>query len=248
MAATNAITGLFSQLPQRLSALLFANAKPVHLAAGQVLFVAEDTGDGCYRIEKGLLKVSIVSGSGTERILAILAAGAIVGELAVLDGLPRSATVLALRDSELLFVSKAKFDQCANKHPELYQHLLTLLASRLRETNDVIAAESFLPLRGRVALTLIDLAEHFGESVAGDRIMIRHKFGQSDLAAMAGIARENVNRILADLKRRKLISRVSGYYCIENKAALEREIDAGRGLAPMQTVAKPAPTPITGGI
>jgi CRP/FNR family cyclic AMP-dependent transcriptional regulator len=235
MAATNAITGLFSQLPQRLSALLFANAKPVHLAADQVLFVAEDTGDGCYRIEKGLLKVSIASGSGTERILAILAAGAIVGELAVLDGLPRSATVLALRDSELLFVSKAKFDQCANKHPELYQHLLTLLASRLRETNDVIAAESFLPLRGRVALTLIDLAEHFGESVASDRIMIRHKFGQSDLAAMAGIARENVNRILADLKRRKLISRVSGYYCIENKSALQREIVAGRGLTPTET-------------
>jgi CRP/FNR family transcriptional regulator, cyclic AMP receptor protein len=167
----------------------------------------------------------------------------------VLDGLPRSATVLALRDSELLFVSKAKFDQCANKHPELYQHLLTLLASRLRETNDVIAAESLLPLRGRVALTLIDLAEHFGESVAGDRIMIRHKFGQSDLAAMAGIARENVNRILADLKRRKLISRVSGYYCIENKSALQREIDAGRGLAStgMPTVAKRAPTPITRG-
>jgi CRP/FNR family cyclic AMP-dependent transcriptional regulator len=84
-------------------------------------------------------------------------------------------------------------------------------------------------------LTLIDLAEHFGESVAGDRIMIRQKFGQSDLAAMAGIARENVNRILADLKRRKLISRVSGYYCIENKAALEREIDAGRRLTPTET-------------
>ena len=133
---------------------------------------------GCYWIENGLLKVSIVSGSGAESIIAILGAGAIVGELAVLDGLPRSATVLALRDSELLFVSKAKFDQCAHKHPELYQHLLTLLASRLRETNDVIAAESFLPLRGRVALTLMDLGEHFGERAEG-RIVIRHKFGQS---------------------------------------------------------------------
>ena len=98
-----------------------------------------------------------------------------------------------------------------------------LLASRLRETNDIVAAESFLPLRGRVALTLIELAEHFGESVGGDRIMIRQKFGQLDLAAMAGIARENVNRILSDWKRRKLISRISGYYCIENKQALEGE-------------------------
>ena len=225
MAATNPITGLFSALPQRLSAPLFANAKPVHLTADQVLFAADDPGDGCYRIEKGLVKISIASASGGERILAFLGPGAIVGELAVLDGLPRSATVLALRDSELLFVSKAKFHECAIKHPELYTHLLMLLASRLRDTNDVIAAESFLPLRGRVALTLVELAEHFGESVGGGRIMIRQKFGQSDLAAMAGIARENVNRILADWRRRKVISRISGYYCIEKKSALQREIE-----------------------
>lgn len=219
----NATIDLFSALPQRFSALLFAHAKAVHLVAGQVLFVADDPGDGCYRIESGLLKVSIVSASGAERILAILGPGAILGELAVLDGLPRSASVAALRDSNLLFVSKAKFDDCASKHPELYQHLLMLLASRLRDTNDVIAAESFLPLRGRVAATLLELAQHFGESAGGDRIMIRQKLGQPDLAAMAGIARENVSRILADWRRRKLVSRISGYYCLESKSALERE-------------------------
>jgi CRP/FNR family transcriptional regulator, cyclic AMP receptor protein len=98
-----------------------------------------------------------------------------------------------------------------------------LLASRLRDTNDVIAAESFLSLRGRVALILIDLAQHFGGSLGGDRIVIRQKLGRPDLAAMAGIARENVSRILVDWKRRKLISRISGYYCIESKSALERE-------------------------
>jgi CRP-like cAMP-binding protein len=219
----NATIDLFSALPQRFSAHLFANAKPVHLVAGQVLFVADDPGDGCYRIEKGLLKVSIVSGSGDERILAILGPGAIVGELAVLDGLARSASVVALRDSELLFVIKAKFDQYAHNHPELYQHLLMLLAARLRDTNDVIAAETFLPLRGRVAVTLLELAEHFGENVGQDRIMIRQKFKQPDLAAMAGIARENLNRILTDWKRRKLVSQISGCYCLESKSALERE-------------------------
>jgi CRP/FNR family transcriptional regulator, cyclic AMP receptor protein len=225
MAATNAVTDLFSALPQHLSAELFANAKAVHLAPEQVLFLAGDAGDGCYRIERGLLKVSMVSTSGAERILSILGPGAIVGELAVLDGLPRSASVLALRECELLFISKAKFDEYAKKNLELYHHLVTLLASRLRETNDVIAAESFLPLRGRVALTLLELAEHFGENVGAGRIVIRQKFGQSDLAAMAGIARENVNRILADWKRRKLISRISGYYCLESKSQLQREID-----------------------
>ena len=82
-----------------------------------------------------------------------------------------------------------------------------------------------MPLRGRVACTLLELAEHFGEDVGAGRIVIRQKFGQSDLAAMAGIARENVNRILADWKRRKLVSRISGYYCLESKSQLQREID-----------------------
>ena len=113
MPATNAITGLFSALPGHLSALLFANAKPVHLLPDQALFLTDDPGDGCYRIEKGLLKVTMVSPSGGERILAILGPRDIVGELAELDGLPRSASVLALRASEVLFVSRAKFYECS---------------------------------------------------------------------------------------------------------------------------------------
>ncbi len=166
-----------------------------------------------------------LSATGGERILAILGPGAIVGELAMLDGLPRSASVVAVRNSELYFVSRARFDECTRKSPEIYKHLVVLLASRLRETDDVIAAESFLPLKGRVALTLLELAEHFGDDVGGGRVVIRHKFGQSELAAMAGIARENVNRILADWKRRKLVSRLSGYYCLENRTKLEAEAD-----------------------
>src|SRR5262245_65764470 len=75
MAATNATTGLFSALPQRLSALLFGRGKPVQLAADQVLYLADDAGDGCYRVEKGLLKVSMLSASGVERILAIFGPG-----------------------------------------------------------------------------------------------------------------------------------------------------------------------------
>ena len=103
--------------------------------------------------------------------------------------------------------------------------MVTLLATRLRETDTVVAAGSFLPLKGRVASTLLELAEHFGQDVGSGRIVIRQKIGQSDIAAMAGIARENVSRILNDWKRRKLVSRLSGYYCLENKAQLEHEAE-----------------------
>ena len=82
-----------------LSAALFATARPHRLKADQMLFTAGDPGDGCYRVEQGLLKVSVVSPSGGERILAILGPGTLVGELAMIDAQPRSASVTAARDS-----------------------------------------------------------------------------------------------------------------------------------------------------
>src|SRR3954467_342864 len=216
-------SNLFSVFPESLAAKLFADAKPRKLAADEVLFVAGDPGDGCYWVEQGLLKVSMISPSGAERILAIVGPGGIVGELSTIDGLPRSASVAAVRDAELTFVSRAHFQAFAEGHPRVYKDLVALLASRLRDTDGVVAAGSFLPLKGRVARALLDLAEAFGQDVGQGRILIRQKVSQSDVAAMAGIARENVSRILNDWIRDKLVSRLSGYYCLENKAKLKRE-------------------------
>jgi len=217
-------TQLLSRLPAHLAADLFAGATPLKLAADRVLFLADDPGDSCYRVEVGLLKVTMVSRSGIERILSFIGPGGIVGELAILDGLPRSASVVAVRDSALSRLSRAEFDAFANGHPELYKSLITLLTQRLRETNVAVAAGSFLSLRGRVAHTLLELAYHFGRDVGSDRIVVQYKIGQGDLAAIAGIARENLSRILKDWERRKIVSRLSGYYCLENKSKLEREL------------------------
>jgi CRP/FNR family transcriptional regulator, cyclic AMP receptor protein len=216
---------LLSGLPEPLLGKLFEAAKPMRVRGDEVLFLAGDAGDGCYRVEDGLLKVTMVSRSGTERILAFLGPGHIVGELSIIDGLPRSASVVAVRPTSLSFLSRTVFEEFARKHPEIYKSLVTLLAARLRGTDGTIAVGSFLPVRGRVACTLLELAEDFGQDVGSGRIVIRQKIGQSDLAAMAGIARENVSRILNDWKRRKLISRLSGYYCLEDKAKLQSEAE-----------------------
>jgi CRP/FNR family transcriptional regulator, cyclic AMP receptor protein len=215
---------LLSGLPADLLTRLFANARPVRLAAGEILFRAGASDDGCSRVEDGLLKVTIVSSSGAERILAFLGQGAIVGELSIIDGLPRSATVMAVRDAKLSFLSRAEFEAFAGKYPEVYKSLVRLLAKRLRETDTTVAASSFLSLKGRVARTMLELAEHFGQEVGPGRIVIRQKIGQNDLAAMAGIARENVTRVINNWQRHKVLSRLSGYYCIENKAQLENQV------------------------
>jgi CRP/FNR family transcriptional regulator, cyclic AMP receptor protein len=214
---------LLAALPPELSQGLFGKARVLTLDADQVLFLAGDAGDSCYRVEDGLLKASVVAPAGGERILAIFGPGSLVGELSMIDGVPRSASVAALRPSKLSLISRATFDAYGRANPDLYRHVMTLLARRLRETNGALAATSFLPLKGRVARALMSLAEAFGNDVGGGRILIRQKVTQSDLAAMAGIARENVSRILKEWTDDKLVSRLAGYYCLEKKPAIERE-------------------------
>ena len=89
---------LLSQLPAYLTTDLFTSATRVKLAADRVLFLADDPGDSCYRVEDGLLKVTMVSRSGIERILSFISRGGIVGELAILDG---SRSAVKFRNSRL---------------------------------------------------------------------------------------------------------------------------------------------------
>ena len=214
-----------SVLPADFVAELFGSARAVPLARNKTLFLAGDPCDGCYRIVDGLLKVTAAAPSQRERILAILGPGALVGELSMIDGAPRSATVSAIRDSRLAFVPLAAFETFATANPEVFRHISAVLASHLRENNSALVATSFLSVKGRAARALLGLADAFGENVGSGRILIHQKVSQGDLAAMAGIARENLSRILQEWMRAGLIKRLASYYCVENKAALQREAD-----------------------
>ena len=215
----------FSLLPADFVAALFGQARTVALARNQALFRAGDPCDGCYRIVEGLLKVTAAAPSRRERILAIVGPGALVGELSMIDGAPRSAAVTAIRDSRLSFVTRAAFEAFAQANPEVYRQISALLARHLRDNNNALVATSFLSVKGRAARALLSLADAFGENVGSGRILIHQKVSQADLAAMAGIARENLSRILQEWMRNGVIKRLASYYCVENKAALEREAD-----------------------
>src|SRR5437763_15737482 len=216
---------LLAALPAELLEGLFANARTVSLAADQTLFLAGDEGDGCYRVDEGLLKASMAEPGGGERILAVLGSGSVVGELSMIDGGPRSASVITLSGSKLSYVSRSAFEAFGRLRPELYRHLTTLLAHRLRYTNDTVAATSFLSVKGRVARAMLTLADEFGRDVGQGRVVIQQKVSQGDLAAMAGTARENVSRVLQDWANRSLVSRLAGHYCLENKAMFKQEAE-----------------------
>jgi len=222
------VYGTWSGLPNKIASELFASATVHQLKAGDTLFQTGDKGDGCYRLDIGLLKVSLISPQVRERIIAIITPGAVVGDLAVIDGLPRSASVHALTNCGLRFISRAAFEHLAQEHPEIQQYLVKLLAARLRQADDIIASLAFLPAKARVAHALLALAENLGEKTDSGEILIPRIINQGDIAAMAGVARENTSRILSEWERKKLVTKSSGSYRIEDKAKLKGEIDEER--------------------
>ena len=219
---------MVSGTPAALSAQLFEqfDAVRVHqLKSGGLLFAAGDAGDGCYRLDEGLLKVMVTSTSGEERIVAILGPGAVVGELAMIDRMPRSASVVALRDSVLRFVSREAYEKRLRADPATKQ-LLEIIAFRLRQADAELAAATFLSVKARVARALLELAEFVGTPSGPQCIVLDEKISHADLAAMAGVARENVSRVLSEWRRRNLVlTGISHRYVLTDIAELEREID-----------------------
>ena len=223
----SSVFNVFSELPETLLSGLFDDAIARNLRDGEALFRAGEAGDGCYRIESGLVKIVVASQQGEERIISLLGPNALVGELSMIDGRPRSASVVAIADCSLSFVSRAKFQKCTEAHPELTSYLVGTLARRLREADDALAAATFLSVKARLARALLNLADYVGKDNGGGRIELRHKVGQGDLAAMAGVARENVSRVMSEWRKRDIVTRSIDYYCINDPKALAQEMEIG---------------------
>jgi len=216
---------VLGRLPPELSGKLLGE-RTITLREGQTLFERGDAGDGCYWLRRGVLAVLVASAKGEQRILALLGAGAVVGEIAMIDGQPRSASVQAVRDCVLTFVSRAAFTDMMSRNPELYRTIVMTLAGRLRQSDDDMVASSFLTVRARVARALLEFARHLGEDVGSGRIRIRRTITQSDLAAMAGVARESVSRTLSGWSRQKILEGSSRGGYVVHEARLKREAAA----------------------
>jgi len=198
-----------------------AASRTLRVPAGRTVFRKGDPGDGCYLVLEGAVKVTLPVSGGQEIRLAILGRGDVVGEMALLDSLPRSATVTAAKASELCYLSPSTFDRLAQTDVEIARQLLRAVTARLRAGNEAYVLQH-MPLRIRIAGALQHLARRFGERLPGGRILIRQKVSQAELGQMIGAARENVNRQLTEWRRDRLLSRISGYYCLESPSAIEQ--------------------------
>ncbi len=196
--------------------------KTLSLPAGAVLMMQDEEPDGCFAVLDGMLKVSTITAEGEETVLAVLGSGEIAGEIGLIDGAPRSATVTALKDCELAYLSTRDFKTIADSNPKIYQHMLKIMAERIRASNTSLTAYQRLPVSGRLAHILLRLSEAFGEPVDDGRILIRQNFTQEQIGIMAGTARENVSRQINKWRQDKTITRISRYYCIEDADKLRQ--------------------------
>lgn len=174
-------------------------AIPRSFPKGARVFHEGDTSDACYVVREGEVRVTREHSDGRAIALATLGPGELVGELAMLDGGVRSASVEALTDVELLAVSAGDMRGLLERNAEITTKLVVKLAQRLRETNERISRQSFQTVPSRVAGVLSQLVNEESAELGRDGVTIR--MNQVDLAQLAGTSRESVSRFLAVLER-----------------------------------------------
>jgi CRP/FNR family transcriptional regulator len=205
MGAPGEIVGLLQRVPlfEQLSA---AELEPVALVAiprsyprGVRVFHEGDSSDACYIVRSGDLRVTREHPDGRAIALATLGPGDIFGELAMLDGGTRSASVETLADCELLALPAPDMRRVVAEHGEIAAKLIVALTRRLRETNERVARQSFQTVPSRVAGVLLQLIAE--EAAPEGRTGVTVRMNQADLAQLAGTSRESVSRFLATLER-----------------------------------------------
>jgi CRP/FNR family cyclic AMP-dependent transcriptional regulator len=179
-----------------------------------VILFEDDPGDSLYIVSSGQVKVVLIGEDGREVILSVLSDGDFFGEMSLIDDEPRSAHVIAMKDSLLLVLRRDDFQQQINQHPSIAVKLLKVLVQRLRRADAKIGGLVLLDVNGRVAKLLLDLAEESG----GPKIT--RKLTHHTIAQMIGSSRETVSRAMRELSDRGLVDVTRREITIKNRDGL----------------------------
>ena len=199
---------LFSSLKDEELDTILNHSSKVNYPKNKIIFLENEEGNELYIILKGSVKVVRISESGEEIILAVLQKGDFFGEMSLLDGKPRSATVISNEDSTLILFNKNNFEKVIEKYPRIALKLLKEITLRLRKADDLIGNLAFLNVSGRIAGILLQLAEEHGQKTK-EGVIIKSRPTHQSIANMVSASRETVTRILKRFEEKQYI-RMSG--------------------------------------
>lgn len=211
---------LFGGLPPQQRARVLERCTRLDVPARQAVFHQGEPGREMYIVVSGRLKVSVVSEEGKELSFFILKPGDNFGELALLDGERRSATITAIEPCELLVLHHRDFRDLLQQHQAIGLRLLSILAGRVRATTELYGNSVFIEIPGRLAALLLELAGEHGQQ-RNDGLLIDMKLSQYELGTLINASRESVNKQLKAWQGQGLVDLVDGKLLIPEPHLLE---------------------------
>jgi CRP/FNR family cyclic AMP-dependent transcriptional regulator len=183
----------------------------------------EQPGEIVYFIVSGTVKIHVEQEDGRDVIISILGPGECVGEMSLLDQVGRSATVVTIEESDMLWLDRETFRRFLAQMPSLAYNLACVLSARLRLANDQIQALAAKEAESRIARHVLAFANRYGRQLSNGDLLIPIRLTQSDIAALTGASREHTNKILVSYKERGYLSTDRRHYLtIHNQQALAK--------------------------
>jgi CRP-like cAMP-binding protein len=210
---------LFNRLDDTQLTTLAAKLRPVSFKRNQVIYLKNEPGDGLYLIRTGRVKISVINTDGKDLIINIYGQGEVHGEMSVFDGLPRSANASAIEAGESLLLSRQAFQELLKEMPALATNIISLLSRRLRYTTEQTEMLGLLGAYERVAFKLLQIGQ--ANEATGE---ITVNIAQQELAAMLGLTREWLNKVLKIFADQNLIEVSWGKIVVKNPLALKEWI------------------------
>jgi CRP-like cAMP-binding protein len=207
----------FKALDDRIVDRLAHHAVTRKVKKGTLLFRKGDAGTNLFAVGAGAVRVSAPSDGGKDTVFNLIIPGEIFGEIAFLDGGPRTADAVMIESGELMLIERRDFLPLLRDYPDLALRLLEILCGRLRHTSEQIEDIVFLKLKARLAKALLYLYERFASEPQQTL-----KVTQREISQLVGASRESVNKQLRKWQRQKWTRLERGGLSILSPDALRR--------------------------
>lgn len=183
--------------------------------AETVLFSQSDESDGLYAVARGIVRIFITAEDSRELTIQLFEEGEVIGEIALIDGLPRSAGAATLTETQLIFVPRQPFLALLDSSPQLQRQIILSLCERLRQTNEQVNRAVFHDLRHRLLVLLRQLALIHGR-IDREQAVVELDLTQGTLAQMLGASREAVNKQIRALVKEGRLS-IDGHHIVVHR-------------------------------
>lgn len=217
-------TPLFRNLTQAELAQITQDMIERHYLPGDIIFHEGDAGQLFYLVKSGQVRIFVNGLDGSETSVILMGSpGQMFGELAVIDGLPRSATAVAMHDTILYTLTREAFSAHIRTIPQFSLNFLQELSTRLRYNTRQMDSLASLGVPQRLARKLLELAQNYGQARA-DGVTIHITLTQTDLASLIGATRESTNKCLRDFRQQQWIRISQGVITLLDPEALRAQV------------------------